>query len=106
MFAVIETGGKQYRVAEGDVVKVDRLAVEAGSKISIDQVLMLGGADEASLKIGAPLVAGAAVEAEVVAQDRTRKIIVFKKRRRKHYRRSNTHRQEFTVLRITAIKAA
>jgi large subunit ribosomal protein L21 len=100
MFAVIKTGGKQYRVASGDVIKVEKLAGEAGSTIALDQVLMVGDT------IGTPLVAGATVSAEVIAQDRGPKIIVFKKKRRQNYRRKNGHRQDLTVLRITEISAA
>jgi large subunit ribosomal protein L21 len=105
MFAVIKTGGKQYRVASGDVIKVEKLEVEAGSTIALDQVLMVGG-EGALSSIGTPLVAGATVSAEVVAQDRGPKIIVFKKKRRQNYRRKNGHRQDLTVLRITEISAA
>jgi large subunit ribosomal protein L21 len=100
MFAVIKTGGKQYRVASGDVIKVEKLEAEAGSTVTLDQVLMAGD------KIGTPLVAGVTVSAEVVAQDRGPKIIVFKKKRRQNYRRKNGHRQDLTVLRITDITAA
>jgi large subunit ribosomal protein L21 len=100
MFAVIKTGGKQYRVASGDVIKVEKLEAEAGSTVTLDQVLMVDG------KIGTPLVADATVSAEVVAQDRGPKIIVFKKKRRQNYRRKNGHRQDLTVLRITDITAA
>jgi large subunit ribosomal protein L21 len=100
MFAVIKTGGKQYRVASGDVIKVERLEAEAGDTIALDQVLMIDGA------IGTPLVAGASVAAEVIAQDRGPKLIIFKKKRRQNYRRKNGHRQDLTVLRITEISAA
>jgi len=100
MFAVIKTGGKQYRVVSGDVIKVEKLEVEAGSTIALDQVLMLGDT------IGTPLVAGATVSAEVIAQDRGPKVIIFKKKRRQNYRRKNGHRQDLTVLRITEISAA
>jgi large subunit ribosomal protein L21 len=100
MFAVIKTGGKQYRVASGDVIKVEKLEAEAGATVTLDQVLMAGD------KVGTPLVAGATVSAEVVAQDRGPKIIVFKKKRRQNYRRKNGHRQDLTVLRITDITAA
>jgi large subunit ribosomal protein L21 len=100
MFAVIKTGGKQYRVASGDVIKVEKLEAEAGSTVTLDQVLMVDG------KIGTPLVADATVSAEVIAQDRGPKIIVFKKKRRQNYRRKNGHRQDLTVLRITDITAA
>ena len=100
MFAVIKTGGKQYRVVPGDVIKVERLEAEAGATIALDEVLMLGD------KIGTPLISGATVSAEVVAQDRGPKIIVFKKKRRQNYRRKNGHRQDITVLRIKDISAA
>jgi len=100
MFAVIKTGGKQYRVASGDVIKVEKLEGEAGATIALDQVLMVGDT------IGTPLVAGATVSAEVIAQDRGPKVIVFKKKRRQNYRRKNGHRQDLTVLRITEISAA
>jgi large subunit ribosomal protein L21 len=100
MFAVIKTGGKQYRVVSGDVIKVEKLEGEAGSTITFDQVLMAGDV------IGTPLVAGAAVSAEVIAQDRGPKVIIFKKKRRQNYRRKNGHRQDLTVLRITEISAA
>jgi large subunit ribosomal protein L21 len=101
MFAVIQTGGKQYRVAPGDTLRVEKLAGDKGSKITLDQVLMVGGD---SPRIGTPLVSGVKVTAEVVAQDRAKKIIVFKFRRRKNYRRKNGHRQPFTELRITGIE--
>jgi large subunit ribosomal protein L21 len=97
MFAVVRTGGKQYRVASGDVIKVEKLAGEKGAKITLDDVLMANG------KIGAPLLDGASVAAEIVAHDRGPKIIVFKKRRRQNSRRKNGHRQDLTVLRITGI---
>ena len=100
MFAVIKTGGKQYRVASGDVIKVEKLEVEAGSTVTLDQVLMVDG------KIGTPLVADATVSAEVIAQDRGPKVIIVKKKRRQNYRRKNGHRQDLTVLRITEISAA
>jgi large subunit ribosomal protein L21 len=100
MFAVIKTGGKQYRVVSGDVIKVEKLEGEAGATIALDQVLMLGDT------IGTPLVAGATVSAEVIAQDRGPKVIIFKKKRRQNYRRKNGHRQDLTVLRITEISAA
>jgi large subunit ribosomal protein L21 len=100
MFAVIKTGGKQYRVVPGDVIKVERLEAEAGATIALEEVLMLGDT------IGTPLISGASVSAEVVAQDRGPKIIVFKKKRRQNYRRKNGHRQDITVLRIKDISAA
>lgn len=99
MFAVIQTGGKQYKVAKDDVIRVEKLAGEAGGEIVLDQVLMVGD------KVGAPLVDGAKVTATVVAQARGPKLIVFKKRRRQNSRRKNGHRQDITILRITDIAA-
>ncbi len=104
MYAVIQTGGKQYRVAQGDVIKVEKLEADAGSTVKLDQVLAVGDAN--GVKIGKPTVAGAKVSAEVVAQDRLDKIIIFKKKRRQNYRRKKGHRQAVTVLRITDIAAA
>ncbi|GBQ26921.1 50S ribosomal protein L21 [Acetobacter estunensis NRIC 0472] len=104
MFAVIRTGGKQYRVTPNAVLKVEKLEGEAGSTITFSEVLAVGG--EAGTTIGAPLVAGATVTATVVAQDRLPKVIIFKKRRRQNSRRKNGHRQPVTVLRISEIKAA
>ena len=102
MYAVIKTGGKQYKVAQGDKLKIEKLPGNVGDTITFDQVLMVGGD---ALKIGMPLVAGAKVEARVIAQDRAKKIIVFKFRRRKNYRRKNGHRQPYTALEITGITA-
>ncbi|HYD99749.1 MAG TPA: 50S ribosomal protein L21 [Alphaproteobacteria bacterium] len=104
MFAVIRTGGKQYKVTTGDVVRVEKLEVEAGSTITLDEVLMVSDAGNST--IGTPLVAGATVSAEVLEQARGPKIIIFKKKRRQNYRRKKGHRQDLTVLRITDIKAA
>jgi large subunit ribosomal protein L21 len=101
MYAVIRTGGKQYRVSPGDVIEVEKLSGEAGEIIQLSQVLMLGG--EGSAQIGAPTVSGASVAAEVIAQKRGTKVIVFKKKRRKSYRRKRGHRQHLTALRITEI---
>ena len=101
MFAVIRTGGKQYRVAPNDIIKVERLAGAAGDIVELGEVLMLG--DGANVTIGSPLVAGACVGASVVAQDKSDKVLVFKKKRRHNYRRKNGHRQDLTVLRITEI---
>ena len=100
MYAVIKTGGKQYRVTEGDRLRVEKLAGDVGATLTFDEVLMLGG-DKVS--IGTPLVSGAKVTATIVAQDRDKKIIVFKFRRRKNYRRKTGHRQPFTALEITGI---
>lgn len=104
MYAVVKTGGKQYRVAPGAVIKVERLDAEVGAKIALDQVLMIGD-DGAEPKVGAPLIEGASVAAEVLEQSRAPKIIVFKKKRRKNYRRKRGHRQLQTVLRINDIAA-
>jgi large subunit ribosomal protein L21 len=103
MFAVIRTGGKQYRVAENDVIRIEKLEAEAGSEVVFDQVLMVGG--EGQPKVGAPLVDGATVKAELVEQMRDRKVIIFKKRRRQNSRRKNGHRQHLSVVRITSISA-
>ena len=102
MFAVIKTGGKQYRVAADETLQIEKLDGDAGDAVTFSDVLMLGG-DEP--KVGAPLVAGAAVLAEIVEHKRGRKIIIFKKRRRQNSRRRNGHRQDFTVVRITEIRA-
>ncbi len=104
MFAVIRSGGKQYRVAPEQVLKVEKLDVEAGSTVTFTDVLAVGG--DGALKIGAPVLAGATVTATVIAQDRLDKVIIFKKRRRQNSRRKNGHRQCVTVLRVSAINAA
>ncbi len=104
MFAVIRTGGKQYRVQPDQVLKVEKLDAEAGGTITFTDVLAVGG--EGSLTVGAPTVAGVTVTATVIAQDRLEKIIIFKKRRRQNSRRKNGHRQHVTVLRVSAINAA
>lgn len=104
MFAVIRTGGKQYKVASGDVIKVEKLAGEAGQTVNLDEVLLVS--DGGNTTVGTPLVAGASVSAEVIAQGRGPKIIVFKKKRRQNYRRKNGHRQDLTILRITDITAS
>jgi len=101
MFAVIKTGGKQYKVAANDIIEIEKINAEAGDAISFDNVLMVGtGAD---VTIGTPLVEGATVAAELVEQTRAKKIIVFKKRRRQKYRRKAGHRQDLSVVRITGI---
>jgi len=101
MFAIVKTGGKQYRVSAGDQVTVERIAGEVGSSIALIEVLAIGG--EAGSTIGNPIVANASVNAKIVQQPRGTKVIVFKKKRRKNYRRKNGHRQELTVLRIEGI---
>ncbi len=104
MYAVIRTGGKQYRVAENDVIRVEKLAGAAGEQVEFGEVLMLGnGADS---DVGAPLVDGARVMATILDQARGPKIVVFKKKRRKNYRRTRGHRQDVTVLRVTDILPA
>ncbi len=103
MYAVIRTGGKQYKVAENDVIAVERLAGEAGDEIAFDEVLMIG--DAGATTLGKPTVAGAKVTATVLEQSRADKVMVFKKKRRQGYRRSAGHRQAQTVLRIAGISA-
>jgi large subunit ribosomal protein L21 len=104
MYAVIKTGGKQYRVATGETIKVERLAAEVGKDVTLDQVVAIGsGAD---LVLGAPLVAGASVVASVVSHGRHPKVRIFKMHKRKHYRKSQGHRQSFTEIRISAVNAA
>jgi large subunit ribosomal protein L21 len=104
MFAVIRTGGKQYRVTPNAVLKVEKLEAEPGSTITFTDVLAVGG--EGTLTIGSPVVAGATVTASVIAQDRLDTVLIFKKRRRQNSRRPNGHRQHVTVLRVSEINAA
>ena len=103
MYAVFKTGGKQYRVAAGDVITVEKLAGDVGEAVTFDHVLALGG--DGDLTVGMPTVAGATISAEVLEQGRGDKILVFKKKRRKNYRRLHGHRQHQTVLRVTEISA-
>jgi large subunit ribosomal protein L21 len=105
MFAVIRTGGKQYRVTAGAVLKVETLAGEPGETITFSDILAMGG-PEGAVTVGTPTIPGAAVTATVIAQDRLEKVIVFKKRRRQNSRRRAGHRQHTTVLRIAAITQA
>ncbi len=100
MFAVISTGGKQYKVSEGDILDVEKLDGEEGDQIVLDKVLMLGGAETL---IGTPFIEGASVAAQIIKQTRAAKIVVFKKKRRKNYRRKKGHRQHITVLKIADI---
>lgn len=102
MYAVIETGGKQYRVAQGDVIRVEKLPAAEGESITFDRVLMVGGGDDA--RIGAPLVDGGKVTADVEAHGRGDKITIIKFRRRQKYRRKQGHRQDYTQVRITDIQ--
>jgi large subunit ribosomal protein L21 len=103
MYAVIQTGGKQYRVAEGETLRVEKLAVSAGDKLTFDSLLFAD--DGGNVQVGQPLVSGVKVEAEVIEQGLGKKIIIFKYKRRKSYRRKQGHRQPYTALKITAIKA-
>lgn len=101
MFAVIKTGGKQYRVAAGDKLRIEKLAADVGAEVVLDQVLMVGEGD--AVKVGSPLVSGAAVTATVLAQGKGDKITVFKLRRRKHYKKTQGHRQPYTEIEIKDI---
>ena len=103
MYAVIKTGGKQYRVVAGEKLKVEQIPADVGSQITIDQVFMVGEGE--SVKIGTPVVTGATVTATVVSHGRHDKIKIFKMRRRKHYQKHQGHRQNYTELRIDAISA-
>ena len=101
MYAVIKTGGKQYRVSEGDTLHVEKLNGNPGDAVSFDEVLLVGGGE--AVKVGKPTVKGASVNAQILSQERDKKIIIFKFRRRKNYRRKQGHRQPFTALKITGI---
>ena len=103
MYAVVKTGGKQYRVAAGDKIKVEQIAADVGQEVVLGEVLAVGTGSE--LKIGAPLVSGATVTAKVVSQGKHDKVRIFKMRRRKHYQKRQGHRQLFTELEIGAINA-
>ena len=103
MYAVIKTGGKQYRVAAGEKLKIEQIPAEVGAEITLDQILMLGEGE--TVKIGTPLVSGAAVKATVLSQGRHKKVTIFKMRRRKHYQKHQGHRQNYTELRIDSIAA-
>ncbi len=102
MYAVIKTGGKQYKVSEGDQLKVEMLDGAVGDTIELDQVLMVGGAE---VKLGTPLVPGAKVKAQIVAQEKDKKVLVFKSKRRQGYRKKFGHRQQITRLKVAAIEA-
>jgi large subunit ribosomal protein L21 len=101
MYAVIKTGGKQYRVAAGEKIKIEQIPADVGSQITLDQVLMVGEGE--SVKVGNPLVAGATVTATVLSHGRGEKVRIFKLRRRKHYQRTQGHRQNYTEIRVDAI---
>jgi large subunit ribosomal protein L21 len=103
MYAIIETCGKQYRVSEGDRVKLEKLPGEVGSAVTFDRVLLLGGSADAPA-VGRPIVSGATVEAEIVSHGRGPKLTIFKQKRRKNYRRKIGHRQAYTEIKITAIR--
>jgi large subunit ribosomal protein L21 len=103
MYAVIKTGGKQYRVAEGETLRVEKLDVAQGESVNFDQVLMVGNGDD--IKIGAPVLAGGSVSAEIVRHGKSKKVTAVKFRRRKNYRREFGHRQQFTEIKITGISA-
>ncbi|MDB5816321.1 MAG: rplU [Rhodocyclales bacterium] len=103
MYAVIKTGGKLYRVAAGEKIKVEQIPADVGAEITLDQVLMVGSGE--SVTIGAPLVSGASVKAVVLSQGRHDKVNIFKMRRRKHYQKHQGHRQNYTEIRIEAISA-
>jgi large subunit ribosomal protein L21 len=105
MYAVIQTGGKQYRVEPGKTVMVEKLAGDAGAKIVFDEVLLVSSGDGGSVTVGKPLVAGAKVTGEIVEQTRGDKLVVFKFRRRKNYVRRNGHRQDLTAVKIADIQA-
>jgi large subunit ribosomal protein L21 len=102
MFAVVRTGGKQYKVASGDVLSIEKVAGEVGAELKIGEVLLIGGE---TVKTGAPLVDGASVTAEILRQGKGEKVIAFKKKRRKNTHRKRGHRQSFTEIKITAISA-
>ena len=103
MYAVIKTGGKQYRVAAGEKLKIEQIPAEVGAEITLDEILMVGEGE--TVKIGAPLVSGASVKATVLSQGRHKKVTIFKMRRRKHYQKHQGHRQNYTEIRIDGISA-
>ena len=103
MYAIIRTGGKQYRVQKGDVVRVERLAGTVGATVTLEDVLLVGG--EGEPRVGSPRIEGATVVGTVVEQDRDAKVRVFKYKKRKHYRRTRGHRQSYTAVRIDAVRA-
>ncbi|MDU2544682.1 50S ribosomal protein L21 [Finegoldia magna] len=102
MFAIIKTGGKQYKVSEGDVIKVEKIEAKSGDKIEFDQVLMVAGDD---VKVGSPVVEGAKVQAEVLDQKKDKKIVIFKFKAKKNYRKKKGHRQPYTLVKIEKIDA-
>lgn len=103
MYAVVKTGGKQYKVATGDKIRIEKLAADVGSSVALSEVLMLADGD--NVRVGKPLIAGASVEAKVLGHGRSDKVHIFKHRRRKHYKKSQGHRQHYTEVAIETIKA-
>ena len=102
MYAIIATGGKQYKVSEGDIITIEKLGVDAGEKVTFDQVLAVSGDD---MKVGNPTVAGATVEASVIKEGRAKKVIVYKYKRKTGYHKKNGHRQQYTAVKIEKINA-
>ncbi len=103
MYAVVSTGGKQYKVREGETLRVEKLSGEIGDKVTFDNILMFSEDEE--VKVGQPLLEGAAVQGHIVEQGKAKKIIVFKYKRRKRFRRKQGHRQQFTAVKIDSIQA-
>ncbi len=104
MYAIVRAGGKQYRVEKGDTIYVERLSTAVGEKVTLGEVLLVGGSEKGSARVGSPLLDKASVVGTVVEDGRERKIRVFKYKKRKHYRRTKGHRQAYTALRIDAIE--
>jgi large subunit ribosomal protein L21 len=104
MYAVVRTGGKQYRVSKGDQLKIEKITGDVGDEVRFEDVLMIGGIDD--VKVGKPVVSGASVSARIVEQDRSKKVVVFKYKRRKGYRKKQGHRQAYTRVEITGIDAS
>ncbi len=103
MYAIVDSGGKQYKVKEGEILRVEKLAGEVGNKVSFDRILMFS--DGENVNVGTPLLEDVAVNGHIVEQGKAKKIIVFKYKRRKRYRRKNGHRQQFTAVKIDSIKS-
>jgi large subunit ribosomal protein L21 len=103
MYAVVNTGGKQYKVQKGETLRIEKIPGEVGSSVTFDKVLML--ADGENIRVGQPILENVAVQAHIVEQDKAKKILIFKYKRRKRYRRKNGHRQPFTAIRIDGIEA-
>jgi large subunit ribosomal protein L21 len=103
MYAVVNTGGKQYKVQKGETLRIEKIPGEVGSSVTFDKVLML--ADGENIRVGQPVLENVAIQAQIVEQDKAKKILIFKYKRRKRYRRKNGHRQPFTAIRIDGIQA-